>query len=288
MATTGTIIPKPLDPIEANGYEPTGYQAAPKANVTGYAAPTQAQTQTYGATNQNITPDQLSSDRMAGILATDSPYMQQARYDGMATAAQRGLLDSSLSAEAAEAAAIRAAAPFAMQEAGVYTDAAANYANAQNRASEFGAREQNIAALQTNQQEDAANRLGAAEQNLANRANTQAANRALEFGAAAVNRAGEFYAGAQNAASIQNANNELSIALQDMRTELSNYSTDAQRDTALDNLGLNLFNTAMNSGVFNNAETIAGYFNTVSGIFPDLGIQIISQASGVTDDGVIA
>jgi len=272
---------------QAHGYEPTGYTAAPKANVTGYAAPGQAATQTYGATNQVITPDQMVQDRMVGLLDNDSPYIRQARQQGLLASHARGMLNSSASAGAAQAAATQAALPIAQQDAGTHATAAANFANATNRANEFGARETNVAALQTNQQEDTASRFGAAAENLADREYTQSVNRAEEFGAAAINRAGEFYAGAQNTASITNANNELSLALQDMRAEVSNYSTDMQRATALDNLGLSLFNTAMNSGVFNNPETIAGYFNTVSGIFPDLGIQLVHQASSIVNDGVV-
>ena len=272
----------------ATGYQPTGYTAADKANVQGYAAPVQAVTQTYDATNQVITPDQMVADRMAGLLDSDSPYIRQARQQGLLASHARGNLNSSLSAGAAQAAATQAALPIAQQDAGTYASAAANLANASNRANEFGARETNVAALQTNQQEDASSRFGAAAENLANREFTQSTNRAEEFGATAINRAGEFYAGAQNAASIQNANNELSLSLQEMRTEISNYSTDMQRATALDNLGLNLFNTAMNSGVFNNADTIAGYFNTVAGIFPDLGIQLIDQAANTAAEEVVA
>jgi hypothetical protein len=270
-----------------NGYEPSSYEPARQAVVSGYAAPAKAPVSSYNAVNQQVIPNQMSGDRAAGLLASDSLYMQQARHSGRVEAHNRGALDSSLAADASQAAAIRAVQPFALQEADVYSNAASNFANATNRASEFGAREENVAALQTNQQQDAASRFGAAAENLANREYTNSVNQASAFGAAAINRAGEFYAGAQNTASIQNANNELSLALQSMRDELSTYATDVQRDTALDNLGLNLFNTAINSGVFNNADTIAGYFNTVSGIFPDLGIQLISQASGVTDDGVI-
>ena len=279
--------PPTIEGATPHGYEPKKYMAAPKANVQGYTAPSQAQTQTYTATNQDVTPDQMSGERMAGLLASDSPYIQQARQSGLANAQRRGLLNSSLSAGAAEAAAIQAAMPLATQEAGVYSNAAANYANAQNRASEFGAQEENIAALQTNQQQDAANRFGASAENLANREYTQSENSASQFNAAAINRAGEIYASAQNSASITNANNELSLALQDMRDQFSTYSTDVQRSTALDNLGLNLFNTAISSGVFNNAESIAGYFNTVAGIFPDLGIQMISQSSNVNDGVVV-
>ena len=273
---------------KAHGYEPTGYNAAPKANVTGYSAPDQAVTKGYDATNQAITPDQMSGDRMAQLLAGDSKYIAQARNDGLLAAHKRGALNSAMAAGMSEAAAIRAAMPLAQQEAGVYANAATNYANAQNRADEFGSREFNVASLQENQQQDAASRFGAAAENLADREYTSSVNAAEQYGATAINRAGEFYAGAQNTASIQNANNELSLALQGMRDDMSTYSTDAQRATALDNVGLNLFNTAVNSGVFQSAETIQGYFNTVSSIFPDLGIQMIEQTASAIPEGVIA
>ena len=272
----------------ATGYEPTGYQPAPRASVDNYTAPNAASTQGYSATNQAVTSDQLASDQMTELLAGDSPYIRQARQQGLLSSHGRGMLNSSASAGAAQAAAVQAALPIAQQDAATYGNAAANYANAQNRAGEFGARESNVSSLQHNQQVDAARRFESSAQNLSRREGVQAENRANEYGASAVNRAGEFYASAENTASIQNANNELSLTLQSLRDDLSTYSTDIQRETALDNLGLNLFNTAMNSGVFNSPETIAGYFDTVSGIFPDLGIQLISQAADQVTDGVIA
>lgn len=272
--------------IEAHGYEPTGYETE-DTTAQGYQAPTAAPVVSYDATKQGVTSDQLSVDQLNKMLDSDSPYIKQARNDGLLASHQRGMLNSSMSAGAATAAATRAAAPFAMQDANTFASAEANYANAQNRASEFGAREQNVAMLQENQQQDAANRFGAAESNVADRANTLAANQASEYGASAINRAGEFYAGAQNTASITHANNELTLALQDARDEISAYATDVQRKTALDHLGLNLFNTAMSSGVFNNAETISGYFNTVSGLFPELGIEIIGQTTYQVPEGVV-
>ena len=287
MGANNTIVDAQLQGAGATGYEPTSYKPGEKAAVRSYSAPPKAMMQDYAATNQNITEDQMAGDRLTKLLAGDSKYIDQARNDGMLVAHSRGGLNSSMAAGAAEAEAIRAGMPIASQEAGVYSSAAANYANAQNRADEFGARESNIASLQQNQQQDAANRFGAEADNLASRELTQAENTAKQFGAAAVNRAGEFYASAENSASIQNANNELSIALQEQRDELSTYTTDMQRATALDNLGLNLFNTAVNTGVFSSPETIAGYFDTVSGIFPDLGINLVSQAADQIPDGVI-
>jgi len=276
-----------LTGAQATGYEPTSYTAAPASSVATYSAPAQAQTQGYTATNQAITPEQLSGDRLTQLLGEDSAYMKQARNQGMLTAHSRGLVNSSIAAGASQAEAIKAGLPIAMQEAGVYSNAASNFANAQNRASEFSAGEENVAALQTNAQQDRANEFGASAQNLSNREHTAAVDQASAFSATALNQAGEFYASAQNTASLQNANNELALALQQAKDEISTYATDVQRDTALDTLGLNLFNTAINTGVFNNPETIAGYFNTVSGLFPELGIEMIAQSSAQVPAGVI-
>lgn len=270
----------------AFGFTPTGYTPASRANVRGYTPPAQAETTRYEAVNQEVTPDQTMAGQMSQLLANDSSYMAQARQMGLLNAHSRLGANSSVSSGAAMAEAVKAAAPIASQDAGTYSSAAANYANAQNRASEFGAQEENIAALQTNQQQDTANRFGAEAENLAEREYTQSENNASQFNTAAINRAGELYANAQNSASITNANNELSLALRQMQDDMSTYSTDIQRATALDNLGLNLFNTAINSGVFNNPESIAGYFNTVAGIFPDLGIQMVGQAASA-DPGVV-
>ena len=299
-APTTPVTPSP-EPPEANttpgsetiqgasatGYDPAARIAAIHAAAQNYRPPSAASTQGYTAVNQPVTANQLSSSQLTNIVGGDSPYIRQARQMGLLESHARGNLNSSAAAGSAQAAAIRAALPLAQQDASTYGSAAANYANATNRAGEFGAREQNISMLQANQQQDAANRFEASAQNLVNREGAQADNRVAEYGVSAINRAGEFYAGAQNVASIQNANNELALTLQSLRDDLSTYTSDLQRDTALDNLGLNLFNTAMNSGVFASTEMIEGYFNTVSGIFPELGIQLISQAAGEIPEGVV-
>jgi len=276
-----------IEGAQANGYEPSSYKAAPQATTTSYSAPAKAATQSYEAVSQDVTNDQLVSDQLTNLLDSDSPYIKQARQQGLLASHSRGLLNSSMSAGAAQGEAIRAGLPIAQQDANTYYSAATNNANAQNRQLEFGARESNAAALQHSQQQAAAMRATADAKNIASREATAASNRAKEFGATAVNRAGEFYASAKNAASIQNANNELTASLQEMKNEISTYSTDVQRSTALDNLGLNLFNTAVETGVFNNAETVTGYFNTVSDLFPDLGIQMISDAASTTPEGVV-
>lgn len=58
-------------------------------------------------------------DRLDAILASDSPLMQRARTTGLQTANRRGLLNSSIAAEAAQNAMIDAALPIASQDADI-------------------------------------------------------------------------------------------------------------------------------------------------------------------------
>jgi hypothetical protein len=57
------------------------------------------------------------ADQLTGLLAANSPYMQQAREAGLRIANRRGLLNTSIAAGNSEAAAIAAAAPIASQDA---------------------------------------------------------------------------------------------------------------------------------------------------------------------------
>ena len=58
-----------------------------------------------------------ASERLTGLLASDSPYLARARTRGLQHANRRGLLSSSIAAGASEAAAIDAAAPIALADA---------------------------------------------------------------------------------------------------------------------------------------------------------------------------
>lgn len=64
--------------------------------------------------------------QMAGLMAADSPYMQQARTRAAQVANGRGLLNSSMAVGAGESAAYDAAAPIANADAQIYGNAA-NY-----------------------------------------------------------------------------------------------------------------------------------------------------------------
>ena len=62
--------------------------------------------------------DASVANQLAGLLSSNSPYMKAAREAGLRQANSRGLLNSSIAAGNAEAAAIAAAAPIAGQDAG--------------------------------------------------------------------------------------------------------------------------------------------------------------------------
>lgn len=78
------------------------------------------------------------SNRASGIIANDSPLMQQAATRGTQLAAQRGLTNSSLAAEASQNAVLSAATPLAQGDANLYqqaqlaNQAAANQAKTTN------------------------------------------------------------------------------------------------------------------------------------------------------------
>ncbi len=90
---------------------------------TNLAVPKMSMYGTTGATNQEAAGAQGSvstGDTMASLLDENSKYLQAARAGGLQEGAKRGLLNSSMSAEAGELAAIKAAAPLAQQDAGYW------------------------------------------------------------------------------------------------------------------------------------------------------------------------
>ncbi len=67
-----------------------------------------------------VNPNSLVANQLSGLLASNSPYMEQARLSGMGTANSRGLLNSSMAAGASQQAAIQAGLPIAQQDASTY------------------------------------------------------------------------------------------------------------------------------------------------------------------------
>lgn len=121
--------------------------------------------QISGAVQAPIT---TSSEQLKGILAANSPLMQQAATAGNQQAAKRGLLNSSMGVQASQNALIGAAAPIAQQDA-----AALNQGNQFNTSAANNVNNANA----TFQQD--ANKTNAYTQNSINQWNAGQANEAL-------------------------------------------------------------------------------------------------------------
>ena len=79
---------------------------------------------TDSAYTRQVQPNELTSYQLQGLLASNSPYIQQARRGAVNAANGRGLLNSSIAAGNAQGAAIQAALPIAQQNAQAYGTAA--------------------------------------------------------------------------------------------------------------------------------------------------------------------
>ena len=272
--------------IPVAGYAASTYNAT-RGSSTGYDAPDRAPVATYDANGQLITDADRSIATLNDMTASDSPYMQQARAQGIRQAQGRGLLNTTMAGEMSQGAAIAAAQPFALEDSNRSFTAGRDLTNATNRAAEFGAGATNQASLQTNQQQARASEFGAAAENAVERDYASAQNTASSQNMQAINKAASEYAHAKNTASIQEANNNLKMSLATMSDDLSRYGTDAARSTALDNIAAEMINSALSGGVFNDAATAQGFFQTVGSAIPALGIQVTAMAADQVSSDII-
>ena len=124
ILTTGGIAPNPIGAKpDLNSSTPITTASQPST----YKGLSTASTQLTEPTKWNVTPEQTSQGQLKGILESGSPLMTQAKAQGLQTANQRGLLNSSIAAGAAQGAMIERATPLATQDA--QTNAAAAQAN---------------------------------------------------------------------------------------------------------------------------------------------------------------
>jgi len=129
---TPQITPMPQNVYSSNGYG-GGYGSSYIGNYTNL--PSGISNAGGGANSayvRNVQPNELMSTQLNGLLASNSPYMQQARASGLRTAASRGLLNSGMAAGNSMASAIQAAAPIAQQDANTYGTAAGQNMDALN------------------------------------------------------------------------------------------------------------------------------------------------------------
>ena len=141
----------------------------PAAPTTSTVTPANIGTTQANAAQWSVTPEQLTSNQLAGILQSNSPLMQQASTAADQSMAARGLLNSSMTGGAEESSMIAAATPVAQANANTLAAAASqntqntqqtNLANAsaENTTAQFNS-QQGLTAATTN----ASNTLAAAQ-----------------------------------------------------------------------------------------------------------------------------
>lgn len=124
---------KPIDPAVVDG---TKYTEA--SSVTA-----QPMTRTVDPQKETV------SGQVDNLIKQDNPIMQRARAGAMQTANSRGLINSTMAAQAGEAAVLDAATPIATADANTYTTAARDNQAAGNTAVQAGADAANRSALQS-------------------------------------------------------------------------------------------------------------------------------------------
>ena len=112
VARPPTVVARP--PTVATPPPMVAAQAAQTAPVVaGVANATLGTAQT-----RSLDQNEMSGNQLNGLIADNSKYIQNSRANALATANDRGLINSSMAAGAGEKAAIESAQPFALQQAG--------------------------------------------------------------------------------------------------------------------------------------------------------------------------
>ena len=262
----------------------TGYDAA-TAGVSGYGAAEQDavgydankaaaagyQAGTAQGTNWNVDPTkQTVQGQIEGIIAKESPLMQQAQTSALQQMNRRGLLSSSMAIGAGQEAVLKSALPIAQADAATYGAAAKYNADVQNQmaqfntaaaneAAKFGANAENVMAAANQAAQNEAAKFGATAENVAAAANQAAINEAAKFGASAENAAALANASAQNeaakfTAASANAASQANIEAQNRAAEFTAGAQNvAARDyaTALNTTTQTMLDQSMKIGLAN-------------------------------------
>lgn len=186
----------------------SGYDAS-TANASGYDASTMTG-QGYNAaqalgTNWTVDNPQTVQGQVSGIIAANSPLVQQARAASLAQMNARGLTNSSMALGEGQKAVISSAMPIATQDASLYANNAKYNADTANNMSQFNVGQQNTGLQFT---ANAGNTAAASNQQAANQAmqfNSGSLNQAALSNAQSQNQAMQFTAGSANQAALTNA-----------------------------------------------------------------------------------
>lgn len=120
--TFPTLAPTAAPTVPLLGSTPDQVVADAKSN-TAVIAPTTGVAQTYNASTGIVDANKTVAGQLDSILASDSPYINRAQTIAQQKANSRGLINSTMAAQAGTAAAIDAAMPIAQ------ADAQTNFAN---------------------------------------------------------------------------------------------------------------------------------------------------------------
>jgi hypothetical protein len=217
--------------------------------------------------NGSWTPkDDSSATRVAGMLTAGSEYIDAAQADAAKEANRRGLVNSSMAAGAGTLAGIRAAQPFALQDAA--QDAAKNLSKQQGyQALEQGAQQGSVTlgaaglqsdtqlTLQTQADKAAADRLAAT-------------NETQKTVAGMNNASQEKVSTAQNASQekISAGNNQTAVTTTGMnnttQTNVTNLNNASQQNVNLEQVRQNNRSIAL-TGIANADSTYASQYNAI-------------------------
>lgn len=175
---SGPITPTAPTPVDAGSQATASVAEEEAATYT----PTVAAASADAGAEDAVTPSRTVSEeetvqyQLGQIIDPNSELMKSARTRGLQYANQRGLLNSSIAAQAAEQAVLDAAIPIAQQDARTYADAAGQVTDFEGRG-----------ALQDAQLGTNVSMFNVGEDNVTNRFNAESQNRAGEFNANAAN-----------------------------------------------------------------------------------------------------
>ena len=191
---------------------PAAQLGTPGTIGAGTVSAPSASSASYNPSMVQAEPKSTVSGQISDIIKQDSPLMQTARTGAMQYANARGLMNSSIGAQAGEQAVINAALPIAQQDAQTNFTAAGTNAAATNVASQFGA-----ASQADTSRFNAAQGLSASTSNaqIATQVATQNVQNALQSGIinqAQANEMAKFNATQSNAMSQFNAGSQLDMA----------------------------------------------------------------------------
>ena len=211
---------------------------APSATPVGSQADVQTaidETQTYDAETaapsgtaeavstvvptRTVQPEETAQYQLNQILDPNSPLMQRARTQGMQFANQRGLLNSSLAAQAAQTAMLDSAVPLAQQDARTFAEAAGQITDIEGRA---GLQD---AALGTD-----VSKFNVSETNVTNRFNAESLNQAGAFNANAANTSIQNFLERESRRLLQDDAQLFTAEQNQADRELRNYLQERQFD----------------------------------------------------------